>query len=287
MPNIKKRHLGFLEMLERRWLKNSFVCVGLDSQYERIPKAIRERVSVEEAIFKFNREIIDATYDLVCAYKPNVAFYESQGQGGLTALIRTTEYIHQRYSGISVILDAKRADIGNTNEGYARATFDIIGVDAITVHPFLGQEALEPFLARKDRGIFVLCRTSNPGAGEFQDLSVQHPEYGEMPLYQVVAHQVVQEWNKNGNCGLVVGATHPDELARVRKIAPNMPLLIPGVGKQGGDVERTVKAGRDSQGRGMIINSSREIIFASAGADFALAARKKTEELRNLINTCK
>jgi len=260
---------------------NSLVCVGLDSDFEKIPKHL---LSKKEPIFEFNKRIIDATHDLLCAYKPNIAFYEAQEKKGLTALIKTTDYIHKKYAGIPVILDAKRADIGNTNKGYLEATFNIIGVDAITVHPFLGKEALQPFLDQKDKGIIVLCRTSNPGAGEFQDLVVNHPHLGKVPLYQAVAYQVTKEWNKNGNCCLVVGATYPKELAQVRKIAPDLPFLIPGIGKQGGNVEKTVVAGQNHEGRGMIINSSRGIIFASGGTDFARAARKETETLKNLIN---
>jgi len=153
---------SFLELLNERWRKKNFVCVGLDSQYDRIPEIVRKNVSIKKAIWKFNKEIVDATHDLVCAYKPNIAFYEAQGKEGLEALIKTTDYIHQRYSDIPVILDAKRADIGNTNKGYIEASFNIISVDAITVHPFLGQEAVQPFLDQKDKGIIVLCRTSNP-----------------------------------------------------------------------------------------------------------------------------
>ena len=273
----------FLELLNERWKKKNFVCVGLDSQYDRIPEIVRKNVSVKKAIWEFNKEIIDATHDLVCAYKPNIAFYEAQGKEGLEALIKTTEYIHRKYPNIPVILDAKRADIGNTNRGYIEASFNIIGVDAITVHPFLGQEAVQPFLDQKDKGIIVLCRTSNPGAGEFQDLIVDYPPLGKVPLYQIVAYQVANEWNVNGNCGLVVGATYPKELAQVRKIAPNLPILIPGIGKQGGDIEKTVIAGRSDQNSGIIINSSRGIIFASEGKDFAKAARKETEKLSNEI----
>jgi orotidine-5'-phosphate decarboxylase len=180
-----------------------------------------------------------------------------------------------------VILDAKRADIGTTNLGYVQAAFDIIGVDAITVHPYLGKEALAPFLARKEKGIIVLAKTSNPGAGEFQDLPV-----GDLqePLYQVVARHVAQNWNANGNCALVVGATYPADLKKVRAIIGDMPILIPGIGVQGGEIAATVAAGKDSRGWGMIINSSRGVIFASKEDDFAQAARRATKELRTEIN---
>jgi len=194
-------------------------------------------------------------------------------------LANTIKFIHQVAPEVPVILDAKRADIGNTNKGYVQAAFEELGVDAITVHPYLGKEALQPFLNRGDKGVFVLVRTSNPGAGEFQDLQVN----GE-PLYQIVARQVATEWNKNNNCGVVVGATYPEELLLIRQVVGDMPILIPGIGAQGGDVEKTVRAGKDSRGRGMIINSSRGIIFASAESDFPLAARRETIKLKNMIN---
>lgn len=272
---------NFRQMLEARWAEGKFVCVGLDSDYGQIPEAVRQvvrRGSVLETIFEFNRAIIAATLDLVCAYKPNIAFYEGQGVEGLSALIETTVYIREFAPGVPIILDAKRADIGSTNVGYVKA-FETYGVDAITVHPYLGAEALKPFLDRRDKGIIVLVRTSNPGAGEFQDLRVN----GE-PLYRVVARQVATKWNENGNCAVVVGATYPKELAEVRQIVGDMPILIPGIGAQGGDVEATVTAGKDSRKQGMIINSARGIIFASKGQDFAQAARRETEKLHAMIN---
>ncbi len=271
----------FVSKLERCWQQGNFVCVGLDSDYERIPAMVKSRGSIEEALFVFNRDIIDATHDLVCAYKPNAAFYEAQGDQGFRALCRTVEYIRETYPYIPIILDAKRADIGSTNVGYVQAAFDIIGVDAITVHPYLGKEALAPFLARKEKGIIVLARTSNPGADEFQDLPVGD---AQEPLYQVVARHVANSWNTHGNCAIVVGATYPAELEKVRAIVGDMPILIPGIGAQGGEVEATVSAGKDSRGWGMIISVSRSIIFASTNDDFAEAARKATEELRAEIN---
>jgi orotidine-5'-phosphate decarboxylase len=235
---------------------------------------------VVNVILRFNRAIVEATKDLACAYKPNVAFYEAHGKDGLVALRRTIAAVHYLAPEVPVILDAKRGDIGSTNVGYAEAAFEFLQADAITVHPYLGAEALQPFLARAEKGIIVLCRTSNPGAGEFQNLSVN----GGEPLYRFVARRVASEWNKSGNCALVVGATYPDELREVRGIVGDMPILIPGIGAQGGDVEKTVSAGKDSRGQGMIINSSRGIIFASKGADFAEAARREVEKLRDLIN---
>ncbi len=185
----------------------------------------------------------------------------------------------KKHSEMPIILDAKRGDIDSTNKGYIKYAFDYLGVDAITVHPYLGQQALKPFLERIDKGIFVLCRTSNRGAGEFQDLPV-----GKKTLYQVVAQKVVKEWNKKGNCMLVVGATYPEELVKVRKIVGEMTILVPGIGSQGGDVEKTVKAGLNSKKRGLIINSSRAIIFASCDKDFAEKAREKTKKLQKTIN---
>lgn len=283
---------NFRELLEAQWSRGNFVCVGLDSEFDKIPEPLRwnqswrERRDVGNVIVEFNRAIVEATKDLVCAYKPNVAFYEAYGDQGLAALHRTVVDIHAIAPDVPVILDAKRADIGNTNVGYVDAAFGFLQADAITVHPYLGAEALQPFLARADKGVIVLCKTSNPGAGEFQDWDISGDVVpgGYMPLYKYVAHRVSREWNKNGNCALVVGATYPEQLREVREVVGDMPILIPGIGAQGGDLEKTVKAGKDSRGRGMIVNSSRGIIFASKGEDFAEAARRETIKLHDGIN---
>ena len=269
----------FMSMLEKRWHDNTCVCVGLDPVYEQLPVHVRQDVSPEDAFLAFNRAIIDATHDLVCAYKPNSAFYEALGDNGIRALMKTVAYIKHAYPHMPVILDAKRADIGNTNHGYVQGAFDAIGADAITVHPYLGKEALAPFLARKDKGILVLVKTSNPGSDEFQNVLV-----GQEPLYQIVARHVAEHWNTNGNCALVVGATYPSELKQVRAIAGDMPILIPGIGAQGGDIAATVVAGKDSRGVGMIINSARDILYASHDENFAQAAREATQHLRDTIN---
>ena len=269
---------NFMEMLKRKWQEGKFVCVGLDSDHDKIPECIKNAYVEPWGIHGFNTAIIDATRDIVCAYKPNIAFYEAQGSKGLEVLSSTISYIHQVARYVPVILDAKRADIDNTNNGYVKAAFEICGADALTVSPYLGSEALKPFLERTDKGIFVLCRTSNKGAGEFQDLIV-----GTSRLYQVVADRVANAWNKNGNCGLVVGATTPEELEQVRRIVGDMPILIPGIGAQGGDVEKTVRASLNKLGAGIVVNSSRGIIFASNGADFAEKACEKTMELHNEI----
>jgi len=244
---------------------------------------LRNGASVSAAITMFNKAIVGETRDFACAYKPNFAFYMAHGSDGLKALYQTIACIRIVAPTVPVILDGKFGDIGNTNAGYVKLAFEYLGADAVTVSPYLGGEALQPFLDCKDKGIFVLCRTSNPGAGEFQDARSRF-DACYRSLFQHVAYQVAKSWNKNGNCGLVVGATYPDELREIRELAGDMPILIPGVGAQGGDVEKTVKAGKDSRGKGMIINSSRGIIFASKTEDFATAAGREAEKLHNLIN---
>ncbi len=271
----------FIKKLEKLWAENKFVCIGLDPVLEKLPLSITKKYkSVDEQYFQFNKAIIDSTADLVCAYKPQVAHYEEQGVGGWKALKKTADYLHKNFPEIPVIIDAKRADIGSTNTSYAKAFFDQMGFDAITVNPYFGGESLKSFLDYKDKGIIVLVRTSNPGAGEFQDIKNKKGE----PLYLTVAKKVAKDWNINGNCALVVGATYPKELAQIRKAVGDIPILIPGIGAQGGDVEETVKAGRDSKNQGIIIHSSRAIIFASNGPDFAKAARQKAIELSDQIN---
>lgn len=255
---------------------NSLVCIGLDSDVKKLPSHLEKEKNPQ---FAFNKEIIDSTSDLVCCYKPNSAFYEANGARGVEQLKMTCDYIKNKYPEIPIILDAKRADIGNTNDGYTAYTFDYLGVDAVTLQPYLGSEALAPFLSRKDKVAIILCRTSNPGAGEMQDVKVD----GE-PYYIYLAKKVKEEWNKLDNCMLVVGATYPEELAKVRKLVGDMTLLVPGVGSQGGDIEQSVRAGMNSEKKGMIINSSRGIIFASDGLDFAQKARQEAEKLRNEIN---
>jgi len=268
---------NFNELLGKKWDEGKFLCVGLDSELGKIPESARKG-GTTETILAFNKAIIDATHDLVCAFKPNSAFYEAHGEEGWQALRETILYIRSVSPEVPVILDAKRADIGNTNNGYVTAFFDDLKCDAVTVHPYLGAEAIQPFLDRKDKGVIVLCRTSNPGAKEFQDLEMS----GE-PLYKVVAKHVKEKWNTNGNCGLVVGATYPNELREVRAVVGDIPFLMPGIGAQGGDLEASAKAGKDSRGKGMIINASRAVIFASASADFAGAARTKVQEYDGII----
>lgn len=268
---------GFYKKLATSIKKhNSLLCVGLDSEKSKLPKQVKSRKHPQ---FEFNKAIIKATRDLVCAYKPNTAFYEAEGEKGILDLKMTCDYLRKNYPDILIIIDAKRADIGNTNNGYVSFIFDYLGADAVTLHPYLGREAIQPFLDRKDKGCIILCRTSNPGAGEFQDMLIDGK-----PLYMRVAKVVANKWNENENCGLVVGATYPKEIKRVRKTAPNLPFLIPGIGTQGGEMERSVKYGVDKFGNGAIINSSRSIIFASDGKDFAIRARTEAQKLRGEIN---
>ncbi len=251
---------SFLDKLKDKWDEGKFVCVGLDS-----------------SDFPLLQKVVDKTFDLVVAYKINSAFFEEEGVTGLENLKKIISYIKQKYPDILIILDAKRGDIGNTNEAYARAIFDDLKADAVTVHPYLGKESLEPFLKRVDKGIFVLVRTSNPGAREFQDLEVRPAESGVegKPLYQVVSEHV-KNWNINNNLAVVVGATYPEELGEVRKIVGDMPILVPGVGAQGGNLEGTIRNGLNSQKQGLLISSSRGIIFADD-------PREATEELHNKI----
>ena len=264
---------NFRALLESRWKLGNFLCVGLDSELSRIPESARKG-TVRDTIVNFNRAIVDATKDLVCAFKPNPAFYEAHGEEGWSALRETIFYIQETAPEVSVILDAKRGDIGSTNAAYAQSAFDHLGADAITVQPYLGSEPLAPFFEREDKGIIVLCHTSNPGAGEIQNLVV-----GNEPLYKTVARLAVGKWNTRGNCCVMVGATYPEELIDVRKIVGDMPILTAGIGAQNGDLARTMRAGLDKNKKGLIVNASRSVIFASSEPDFAQAARRKAEEL--------
>jgi orotidine-5'-phosphate decarboxylase len=251
---------------------NSLVCVGLDSDFDRLPARFHP---AEYPQFEFNRWIIDQTHPYVSAYKPNIAFYEARGEEGLHSLKMTIDYLHETHPDILAICDAKRADIGSTNTGYVTAIFDWMGFDAVTLNPYLGREALQPFLERQDKVCILLCRTSNPGAGEFQDLQIDGK-----PLWQIIAERISTVWNEHGNCMLVAGATYPGELKQIRSIVGDLTLLVPGIGAQGGEVEQTVRAGRNSQGRGMIINSSRGIIFADNPAEAASSLRDEINRYR-------
>jgi len=261
----------FAKLRQASQSNRSFLCVGLDPHPSLLP---------EKDVAAFNRAIIEATADLACCYKPNLAFYESMGPQGLEVLLRTVEAVPRQ---LPVIADAKRGDIASTAEAYAQALFDVYGFDAATVNPYLGTDSLTPFLQRADKGVFVLCRTSNPGGADLQGRAVVS-DGTSRPLYEVVAELARDRWNERGNVGLVVGATFPEELGRIRQLCPRLPFLLPGVGAQGAEVAAAVGQALDEDGAGFIITSSRQILYASSGRDYAQAARRAAEALRNEIN---
>jgi len=268
--------IPFSEKLYHRWKqKNTLVCVGLDTDPLKIPEHLSDE---KYPLFAFNKAIIDATHDLVCAYKPQIAFYSAYGAEN--QLEMTFQYLRATYPDIPTILDSKRGDIGNTAEMYAKESFERFHADAMTVNPYLGGDSMEPFLSKHDRGIIILCKTSNPGSGDIQALKVDGEE-----IYQKVAYLAQNRWNLNNNICLVVGGTYPKELAKVRKMAPDIPILVPGVGAQGAKVKDIIKAGLTDDHTGLIINSSRKIIYASSDSDFADAAREATLSLRDEINS--
>ncbi|MEW6142522.1 MAG: orotidine-5'-phosphate decarboxylase [Chloroflexota bacterium] len=262
--------MNFLDKLASARKKNdSLLCIGLDPDPALMPQGI--------SIADFNRAIIEATGDLVCAFKPNLAFYEAMGSAGMAALEKTLKHIP---ADVLSIGDGKRGDIGNTSRAYAKALFDGFGFDSVTVNPYLGYDSIEPFMKYTDKGVFLLCRTSNPGGADFQNLKLENGQ----PLYEAVARKAL-EWNKDGNIGLVAGATNPAELRHIREICPEMPILIPGIGAQSGDLGLTVKNGVDRATIRTIITVSRQVLYASAKSDFAEAARKVALELRSQINS--
>ena len=267
--------MHFMSALAAAWRdRNSLLCVGLDPDPAKFPAHLQGR---PDAIFEFCKAIVDATADTVCCFKPQIAYFAARrAEDQLEALIA---HIHEKHPGTPVILDAKRGDIGSTAEQYAVEAFERFKADAITVNPYMGRDSVEPYLAYPDKGVILLCRTSNPGGSDLQFLDV-----GGERLFERVARLVAKEWNASGNCSLVVGATFPAEIARVREITGNLPLLVPGIGAQGGDVEATVKAGRTSAGTGLMINSSRAILYAGKGEDFADQARRAAIETRDAIN---
>ena len=250
----------------------SLVCVGLDPDPAKLPQDLGETSS---PLFAFNRRIVDATFDIAAAYKPQIAFYSALGAED--QLVLSIRYIRERAPGALVILDAKRGDIGNTAEAYAREAFERYGADAVTVNPYMGEDSVRPFLARPDRGALLLCRTSNSGAQDFQDLCLDG-----LPLYRHVARHAASHWNQHGNLMLVVGATVPREMAELRAAHPSVPFLVPGIGAQGGDLEATLAAGLDAQRAGLLISASRSIIYAGGGAPTAI--RAAAAELHAAIN---
>jgi orotidine-5'-phosphate decarboxylase len=255
---------------------DSLLCVGLDPDIARFPGVLQGR---SDAVFEFCRAIIDATAGYACAFKPQIAYFAAlAAEDQLQAIC---DYLNQNYPDIPIVLDAKRGDIGATAEQYAREAFERYKADAVTVNPYMGFDSIEPYLQWNEKGVIVLCRTSNPGGSDLQSLLVDG-----QPLYQHVARLVAQQWNRNGQCALVVGATFPQEIAEVRKIVGEMPLLVPGIGAQGGDIEATVFAGQTHDGAGMMINSSRAILYAKQvdGEGFADAAARVARETRDAIN---
>ncbi len=268
----------FVERLRRRWdHQRTLLCVGLDPDPARFPPHLRGG----QAILDFCRAIVDATHDLVCAFKPQIAFFAAnRAEDQLEALIA---YIHERHTDVPVILDAKRGDVGSTSEQYAREAFERYGADAVTLQPYQGLDAIAPFFAYPGKGTIILCRTSNPSGDELQALPVA-PD-GE-PLYLHVARLVADRWNASGQCGLVVGATYPEELARVRAVVADLPILVPGIGAQGGDLAASVAAGATAAG-GLMVSSSRAVLYAGNDEDFASAARRVAVETRDAIEACR
>ena len=267
-------------MLEKAQTQNhSMLCVGLDPEPSKFPQALRNN---RHSIFDFCASIVDATHDLALCFKPQIAYFAAhQAEDQLERLIA---YIHEVAPNIPVILDAKRGDIGATSQQYAAEAFDRYKADAVTLSPFMGFDSIEPYLKYQNKGIFLLCRTSNKGGDDFQNLRLADLP-GQPRLYEYIAQLAQNNWNTNGQLGLVVGATYPQEIARVRGIAPDLPLLIPGVGAQGGDAAATVKAGK-TPGAHVLINSSRDILYASDKADYQAAARAKALETKDLLNAC-
>jgi len=264
--------MTFRQKLEAAWERNgSLLCIGLDPD--------PARMAIDD-VAAFNVAIIEATADLVCAYKPNVAFYEALGpERGYAALRKTLSAVPPH---VVTLADAKRGDVEHTARAYAHAIYDDLGFDSATVNPYLGADSVEPWIERPEKGAFVVCRTSNPGAPDLQDLQVQS-DAGARPLYEVVAERA-KAWDRHGNVGLVVGATYPGELKRLRELCPDLPILVPGIGAQQGSLADAVRAGLDARGRGVLISASRGVTYASRGADFAQAARREATRLRDEIN---
>ena len=267
--------MSFIKKLTDAWQSNdSLLCVGLDPDWQRLPDHIKLEA---EPIFEFCKRVIDATHDLVCAYKPQIAYFaalEAEDQ-----LQKTLNYLSETYPDIPIILDSKRGDIGSTAQMYAKEAFQRYGADAVTVNPYMGKDSAQPFLDYKDKGVVFLCRTSNQGAQDLQDLKIDG-----IPVYEKVAQMICQDWNSNNNSCLVVGATWPEQMQRLREISGDMPFLVPGVGAQGGDVQALVTAGQTDKGTGLIVNSARAVLYADGGTGFEMAARKVALETRDLIN---
>ena len=270
--------MGFMQQLRQRWATSgSLVCVGLDPEPAKFPAKFS---GDPDAVFAFCRDIADATAEFACAFKPQIAHFAALGAED--ALERLIAHLHAAHPAVPVILDAKRGDIGSTAQRYAVEAFQRYDADAVTVNPYLGRDSVQPFLDHAERGVVILCRTSNPGAGDLQDLDV-----GGRPLYQHVAGTIARDWNAHGNCALVVGATWPAQLAEVRAIVGDMPLLVPGVGAQGGDAEAVVRNAKSADGTGLLVSSSRAILYASSGDDYADAAADAARTLRDTLDAAR
>ncbi len=270
--------MTFIEKLKNRWTQsNSLLCVGLDPDFDRFPLSIKEK---KNPYFEFCTAIVDATAEFACAFKPQIAYFASCGaEGELKDII---DYIHEKHPDIPVVLDSKRGDIGSTAKHYAKEAFVRYGADAVTLSPYMGFDSVQPYLEYEDRGAILLCRTSNPGGNDIQMLQVDGK-----PIYQRVAELASGPWNLNGQLGLVVGATYPNEIAAVRAIVGDLPLLVPGVGAQGGDINACVTAGVTKDMTGLMINSSRAILYASKAEDFKEAAARVAQETRDKINAAR
>lgn len=267
---------AFIKKLQQSWSTHqSLLTLGLDPNPTLFPRHVCQQPN---ALYEFSRQMVDACAPYVCAFKPQIAYFSSaQGEEQLEELCR---YIKQNHPTHTLILDAKRGDIGTTAEHYAREAFERYQADAVTVNPYMGLDSIEPFLAWRDKGVFILCRTSNPGGSDLQFLTLDNGK----PLYLHLAELIAQKWDTHQQCGLVVGATYPDEIKAIRAVVGDMPLLIPGIGAQGGDIERTVSAGADQQHQGMLINSSRAILYASQGEDWLSAAQRVAQHTQTAIN---
>jgi len=278
IAGMSQASASFLERLSARWsAHHTLLCIGLDPDPARLPRSLAGR---PDAIFEFCREIIEATADLACAFKAQEAYFcANRAQDQLEAVIR---HVHEHHPGVPVILDAKVGDIGPTAEQYAREAFERYRADAVTLSPLMGSDSIEPFLRHPEHGAFLLCRTSNAGGSQLQMLDV-----GGERLFERIARLAVTQWNRNGQVGLVVGATYPNDLARVREIAPHLPLLVPGIGAQGGDIGATVRAGLDGNRAGLVINSSRAILYAGSDESFAQRARQAALEARDRIEAAR
>lgn len=278
---------SFNQLLQDRWNDERLVCVGLDPDLDRLPDSVRIPSNTAESVISFNTSIIDATHEFASSYKPNSAYYEKLGLEGVKALIETITYVKRNYPAIPVILDGKRGDIGTSTEAYESAAFDVFDADAATVNPYFGRVALQSFLSHVDKGVIVMGANTDPGAGEFQDLPIPARGGGHEPLYKHICRQVSESWNINGNCAVTACATQPEKVAQIRSVIGDMPILLLGAGAQGGDIIESVNVGIGVDNFGLIVNSSRSIIYASPDNDFAEAANAATRTLNDTLRSAR